>query len=95
MTEETNGHVLSYSKLAVVFGALLVLTGVTVLASRIDLGAANIWMAILIAGTKASLVMLFFMHLKYDGPVIRYSFLTTIGFLVILIGFIFWDVSFR
>ena len=95
MTDEQSGHIISYGKLLTVFCGLLVLTAVTVSVSKIDLGAANIWVAILIAGTKASLVLLFFMHVKYEGPVIKYSFLATVGFLAILIGFIFWDVSFR
>jgi len=35
------------------------------------------------------------MHLKYEGPAIRYSLIGTIGFLAIMIGFIFWDVAYR
>lgn len=95
MQNHDTGHILSYQKLLLVFVALLVLTAVTVTSSRIDLGAAGIWVAIFIAATKGSLVLLFFMHTKYEGPVIRYSFLATVGTLAIFIGFIFWDVSFR
>jgi len=35
------------------------------------------------------------MHLRFEGPVIRYSFITTVLFLAIMIGFTFWDVAFR
>ena len=47
--------------------ALTILTILTVLASRIELGAnGNLALAMFIAVIKASLVCLFFMHLKYD-----------------------------
>jgi hypothetical protein len=49
-----------------VFLALLVGTGVTVGASYVDLGIWNTPVAMLIAVTKASLVVFFFMHLKYS-----------------------------
>ena len=75
--------------------ALLVMTGVTVGVSRIELGALNIWVAILIASVKSSLVLLFFMHLKHEGRFIRTTFVVTIFTLAVLIAFLFWDVSFR
>jgi len=49
-----------------VFLALMVGTGVTVAASYVDLGIWNTPVAMLIAVTKASLVVFFFMHLKYS-----------------------------
>lgn len=50
-----------------VFAALLALTVLTVGVSLIDLGPLNIVVAIGIAGSKALLVMLFFMHLRYSS----------------------------
>jgi len=50
-----------------VFGALLVLTAVTVGVSFVDLGPLSTVVALAIAATKASLVILFFMHVRY-GP---------------------------
>jgi cytochrome c oxidase subunit 4 len=88
-------HILSYRALAAVLGILLVLTAVTVAASRVDLGALNIWVAILIAATKSSFVLLFFMHLRYESRLLKTTFLITIVMLALLIAFMFWDVSFR
>jgi cytochrome c oxidase subunit 4 len=89
-------HILSYRKLLLVLVALLILTVLTIAVSLVNLGAANVWMALVIASTKATLVLLFFMHLKYEtGWVIRASFVGAFCFLAILIGFIFWDISFR
>ncbi|MBF0202832.1 MAG: cytochrome C oxidase subunit IV family protein [Desulfamplus sp.] len=88
-------HIQSYSRLFSVLAVLLILTAITVMIVRIDLGGANIWVAIIVASIKSSFVLLFFMHLKYESILIKASFLSTIGFLSILIGFMFWDVAFR
>ena len=62
------GHLVPYSTLFATGGALLVLTVITVAARYIDLGEANIYLAIGIAVVKATLVSLFFMHLRWDRP---------------------------
>ncbi len=90
-----NSHVLSYKQLGMVLAALLVLTVVTVAVSYVHLGFLNVPVALGIACTKVTLVLLFFMHLKYEGPIINLSFVGTVTFLVIMIGFTFWDVAFR
>ena len=60
-------HVVPLGTYAGVFLALLVGTGLTVFASYVDLGIWNTPVALLIAISKASLVGLFFMHLKYGS----------------------------
>ncbi len=60
-------HVAPIRVLVATGGTLLLLTIVTVLATRIDFGApVNLGVAMAIAVTKATLVILFFMHLRYD-----------------------------
>ncbi len=88
-------HIISYKTLVLILSGLLVLTGITVGVSFIDLGWANVWVALLIASIKSSLVLMFFMHLKYESRVMVLSFLGTIFFLAIMISFTFWDVAFR
>lgn len=88
-------HILSYKKLLSVLGILFALTIITVLASRIDLGWLNVWIALMIASIKSSFVLLYFMHLKYENKIFILTFLMTIFFVAILIGFMFWDVAFR
>lgn len=95
MEKEYVQHVTSYTTLAYVLGILLVLTGVTIGVSYFDLGFFNVPVALLIASTKVGFVLLYFMHLKYEGPIIRYSFISSVIFLAIMIGFTFWDVAFR
>jgi cytochrome c oxidase subunit 4 len=60
-------HVATVKVLVATGGTLLVLTLVTVLATRVDFGAnINLAIAMAIAVLKATLVILFFMHLRYD-----------------------------
>jgi cytochrome c oxidase subunit 4 len=95
MAESSDHYIQPYGQILAVLLALLVLTGVTVGVSRIELGALNIWVAILIASVKSSLVLLYFMYLKHEGRFIRITFIVTVFVLAILIGFLFWDVLFR
>ncbi len=50
-----------------VFGILMVLTGLTVSASFMDLGPFNTVVALVIAVTKMLLVVLYFMHVRYSS----------------------------
>lgn len=86
---------MSYKALAAVLVTLLLLTVVTVAVSYVDLGFFNVPVALGVACLKVTLVLLFFMHLKYEGPIIVFSFIGTVTFLIIMIGFTFWDVAFR
>ncbi len=95
MDTQEQHHILSYGMLASVLGALLLLTLVTIGVSYFDFGVFNVPIALAIASTKATLVLLFFMHLKYEGKVIAISFISTVIFLAIMITFTFWDVAFR
>lgn len=95
MNSQEDHHVLSYTTLAFILGLLLILTGVTVAVSYMDLGFFNVPVALGVACTKVTFVLLYFMHLKYEGPIINLSFIGTITFLLIMIGFTFFDVAYR
>ncbi len=95
MKETSSNHIFEYKELFKILLFLFALTGITVGASYIDLGQFNVWVALIIASVKASLVLLFFMHMKFEGRALVLSFLGTIFFLGIMISFTFWDVAFR
>ncbi|MGL1932272.1 MAG: cytochrome C oxidase subunit IV family protein [Desulfotalea sp.] len=95
MNKNEQQHLMSYSKLATVLGILIILTGITVGVSYLDLGILNVPLALGIACTKVTFVLLFFMHLKYERKAIVISFISTVCFLAIMISFTFWDVAFR
>ena len=54
-----------------VFGTLLVFTAITVGAAYLDMGAFNPVIALGIACFKAVIVILFFMHVKYQSRLIK------------------------
>ncbi len=88
-------HVSSPKMYVMVFLALMVLTVATVLVAYQDLGVLNDVVALTIAMTKALLVVLFFMHVKYST---RLTALTAVGgviWLIILIGFTLNDYMSR
>jgi cytochrome c oxidase subunit 4 len=68
-----------------VFLALLALTALTVAVSRIDLGPMNTVAALAIAGLKATLVGLYFMHLRWSDRLVRTAALAGIFWLIILV----------
>lgn len=85
------GHVLPLWLLVAVALALIALTWVTVAITYIDLGRLNLFVALLIAGVKAFLVALYFMHLRYDRPFNGIVFLGAIVFAVLFIAFAMMD----
>jgi cytochrome c oxidase subunit 4 len=66
-----------------VYVALLVGTILTVIAAEIDLGIFNPVIALAIASTKAVIVILFFMHVKYQSRLIKLT--VSAGFFTFLI----------
>lgn len=78
-----------------VFGALIVMTGVTVGASYLDFGAANTAIAVIIASIKATLVATFFMNLLHDRRFNALIFVSGLIFLSFLFIFTLTDTSSR
>jgi cytochrome c oxidase subunit 4 len=84
---EHGHHVVSVATYVWVFLALMVLTGVTVWASGRDFGAMNTAVALAIAVAKASLVVLFFMHVKYGTSLVKLCVAAAVvwlGFLIVI-----------
>jgi len=86
-------HVLPASVLLGTAGSLLALTALTVAASRLDLGAFNVVLALAIAGLKASLVAMFFMHLKYENRFQAVVFASALFFAALFVGFVVFDTT--
>ncbi len=80
-----------------VLGVLVVLTVITVLAAGVNFGStsANVIIAMAIASVKASLVALFFMHLRWDKPLNATIFVGGLCFLGIMLTFTFMDNTTR
>jgi cytochrome c oxidase subunit IV len=85
-------HVAKVKVLVATGGTLLVLTLVTVLATKIDFGAnINLAIAMAIAVLKATLVILFFMHLRYDRLFHSVVFIGAILAAALFVGFTLMD----
>lgn len=76
----------------VVWALLLVFTLTTVLTGRMDLGAINLPLALTIASIKATLVVLFFMHMTEAAGTNRIVFVVSLVFLLVMIFGVFGDL---
>jgi cytochrome c oxidase subunit 4 len=93
--EQGEQHIISYGKLTSVWLALLILTALTVGVTRLNLGGYKILGALAIACLKSGLVITFFMHMKYEGRLLRWLLFVALVTLAIFIGFTFFDVLYR
>jgi cytochrome c oxidase subunit 4 len=90
-----HGEQVSYGTYVLVWLALISLTAITAVVSGINLAAFTIVVALLIALTKASLVINIFMHIKSEDKIFK-VFLGIAGFtLVVIFSLTFSDVFFR
>ena len=69
--EHAEVHIVTPLQYSYVYGTLLVGTILTVLAARVELGVFNPIVALGIACFKATVVILFFMHVKYQSRLIK------------------------
>ena len=88
-------HIVSYRTLTITWLALIVLTVLTVAITRIDLGGFKVTTAMAIACAKAGLVIAVFMHMRYEGALLRWLLFLALITLAIFIGFTFFDVLYR
>ena len=79
------GHISPKTTYYGIFGALMVLTAVTVAVAFVNLGSFNFPVALAIAITKATLVILFFMHAKYSSRLTKLFVGTAFFFLLVLL----------
>jgi|HubBroStandDraft_3_1064219.scaffolds.fasta_scaffold943864_1 cytochrome c oxidase subunit 4 len=82
--DQAEGHVVPMSVYLGVFFALLVGTALTTVVAYIDLGPLNTPIALLIAFIKMTLVILFFMHVKYQPGLTRLAILCAFFWLGIM-----------
>lgn len=93
--EHTNTHITSYRTYLKILVALLFLTAITITVTWVNAGQLAVAVAMGIASCKASLVLLYFMHLKFDGLLFR-ILVGMVFFLIFIVFFItFFDYLFR
>ena len=80
-----NAHVVPVRTYFAIFATLLVLTGVTTAVAFLDLRAFSVAVALAIAIFKATLVVLYFMHMRYSSRLVPLSIVAAIFFFLILV----------
>lgn len=91
---DTHAEHPGYGTFLKVWVVLLVLTGILVGLSHVSQTAA-VWGLLTLTPLKAGLVFYFFMHLRYEGALLKGVVLVTLGTLLIFFALLFADVAFR
>ncbi len=90
-----HSHISSVKFYVAILGGLMLLTLLTVGLASVHLGKLNLVVAILIASMKATLVVLFFMHLKYDNKFNATMFICGLFFIGIFFAYTLNDTDHR
>jgi cytochrome c oxidase subunit 4 len=94
MTENSK-HIVAPKTFVFIWVALLILTGVTIKAAEMRMGEWSMLANLLIASTKAILVLWFFMHLKYEKKIFKILFFVPVATITVIIGLTFFDIWYR
>lgn len=86
-------HPMPVWQLIAVFLALIVLTFLTVFQSTLELGNTELLVSLIIATIKASLVIMFFMHMIHDKPLNGILFIGSFIFVALFLGFTLMDAG--
>lgn len=85
-------HIVPFWLLATTLAVLLILTVITVGVTKYDFGAVmNLWVAMIIATAKATLVGLYFMHLRYEKPIVAIVLIASLFFVLLFVGLALMD----
>lgn len=88
-------HITPYSLYAKVLVGLLALTTFTILVPWLNLTAFTVLIALLLASTKAGIVMTYFMHLKLENSLLKILVIMVLLIYVSVILLTFSDYVFR
>jgi cytochrome c oxidase subunit 4 len=88
-------HIVPVRTYLIIFGLLMLGTYLTVQAAFLDLGAFNTPIAIAIAIAKATVVVLYFMHVKYSPKLTWIVVIGSVFWLAILLIMTFGDYATR
>lgn len=84
-----------YSKYLMVWLTLVLLTGITIMVAGLQVGGWSVFGAIFIAAIKGTLVLFYFMHLRYESGLFKIALTVAVLTLAVIMVLTFADVSFR
>lgn len=93
--EERKPHIIKYSTYVVVLLFLVTFTLLSVLVTSYELGPLAVTAALFFAAAKSTLVLLYFMHLKFDEPAIRIMVGAVLTIFIAVLVITFLDYSYR
>lgn len=88
-------HIVSDGTFILVWIGLLILTAMTVAASVYYPGNVGVAVAMIVTPIKAALILMYFMHLKYEKKVFVIMFLSAMSIFGVFLGLTFIDYLFR
>lgn len=88
-------HVSSVKFNLIILGALISLTILTYVTATMELGFIDTPLALVIAFTKTTLVILYFMHVRWSSSYVKILSGTGFAFLIFLFGFTVADITTR
>lgn len=91
MAEHSNHHIVPLKTYFLIFGALMVGTALTVMVAKVDYGVWNILVAMTVAIIKATLVVLYFMHVRYSSRLTQVIVVAGVFWLAIMLVFTMQD----
>ena len=92
---DTNHHIVSYRTYGLILVLLLVLTGISVAVTQIELSRWATLAALLLASAKSAFVLAVFMHLKFDHTIYKVMVVFIILVMAAVIVLTFFDYGFR
>lgn len=92
---DTSHHIVPYRTYGLILILLLVLTGVSVAVTQIELTKWSTAVALLLASTKSAFVLAVFMHLKFDQRIFKIMAGLIILLIAVVIFITFLDYAFR
>lgn len=96
MEQQHKEHEQSHDKTFLfVWMTLLALTVLTILSAQLEFGRWSMTANLLIASSKAGLVLWFFMHLKYEKLLFKMLLLIPIATITVIIWLTFYDIWYR
>jgi cytochrome c oxidase subunit IV len=93
--EENKSHIVGTKTFVFVWIALLCLTALTIKAAQMQMGEWSMVANIAIASAKTSLVLWFFMHLKYEKRLFKLLLFVPLLTISAIIGLTFFDIWYR
>jgi len=89
------GHIVPYSTFIKVWAALLALTALIVVVSKLAHDPFAVWALLTVTPLKAGLVFYYFMHLKYEGTLLKGMLAVALAALIVFLALLFSDIILR